>query len=130
MENKTIHKIGAAIIKDRKLLVCRKKDLWISPGGKVELGETDEECLRRELMEEIQVEVKSFKFLGKYQDRFIPDPSKMIIIDYYIVEIIGNPVASKEIDEIKFVSSKDELHYGSGIPKFMFPELIKLGLID
>lgn len=125
-----IYKIGAAIIKDRKLLVCRKKDLWISPGGKVEPGETDEDCLRRELKEELQVRLVNIKFLAKYQDKYIPDPTKTIIINYYIAEIAQEPEASREIDEIKYVTSKDKLNYGSGIPKCMFPELIKLGLID
>ena len=130
MDNNIVYKIGAAIIKDSKLLVCRKKDLWISPGGKVEVGESDEECLRRELEEELQIEMVSFRFLGKYEDTYIPDPSKKIHINYYIVEANKEPQASNEIDEIRWISSKDKLNMGSGIPKFMIPELIKLGLID
>ncbi len=130
MENNIIYKIGAAIIKDRKLLVCRKKDLWISPGGKIEKGESDENCLRRELKEELQVDFTSMRFLGKYQDKYIPNPTKTIIINYYIAEIKKEPKASNEIDEVRYVTSRDKLNYGPGIPKCMIPELIKLGLID
>lgn len=53
METRT--RIAAIIIKDKKLLLLKGKgykELW-TPGGKIELGESDEECLKRELKEEI-----------------------------------------------------------------------------
>ena len=43
-------RILGIIIKDRKLLMLKGrgyKELW-TPGGKMEVGETDEECLKRE----------------------------------------------------------------------------------
>ena len=56
------------IYKDDKILLCRKKvdkplgGYWEFPGGKVEFGESNEETLSRELMEELgmKVVVKSF----------------------------------------------------------------------
>ena len=59
----TIRKAGALIFKDKKLLIVKphRRDYYISPGGKYEEGESAEECLRRELMEELQVELESFK---------------------------------------------------------------------
>lgn len=56
------------IYKDNKIFLCRKKaekplgGYWEFPGGKVEPGESNEICLKRELMEELgmKVVVKSY----------------------------------------------------------------------
>ena len=55
-----IDKVGGAIIKDKKILVQRKKNNraeCIIPGGKRKDGETDFETLKRELWEELDVEL-------------------------------------------------------------------------
>ncbi len=52
---------AAIIIKDRKVLVARRKPggkmegHWEFPGGKIDPNETPEECLRREIDEELGV---------------------------------------------------------------------------
>jgi 8-oxo-dGTP diphosphatase len=60
--------VAAAILQreGRILLTRRKLDahqggLWEFPGGKQEVGETLEQCLRRELKEEIDIEVGTVK---------------------------------------------------------------------
>ena len=40
------------------------KDWWEIPGGKIEVGETPEECIIREIREELATEVKAEKVLG------------------------------------------------------------------
>ncbi len=57
------------IIQDGKILLIRKKKghgrgKWNGPGGRMEPGESPEDCLRRELEEEIGIRVKSERMIG------------------------------------------------------------------
>lgn len=57
--------IGVAVIRDRqgKILIDRRKPkgemggLWEFPGGKIEANETVEECIKREIREELAIEI-------------------------------------------------------------------------
>ena len=49
-------------MKDNKIFVTQRgygefKDWWEFPGGKIEEGETPEECLKREIKEELKVDI-------------------------------------------------------------------------
>jgi len=64
-----IKKIALAVFKDRKMLQVRtskQPEVFYTLGGKIEKGETDLECLRREVKEEIGCEVTSIKFLHEF----------------------------------------------------------------
>ena len=61
-----VHKrIGVAVISNQqgKILIDRRKDegemagLWEFPGGKIEPGETIEECIEREIKEELDIKI-------------------------------------------------------------------------
>lgn len=59
---KTINVVAAVIMKEGKVFATQRgygefKDGWEFPGGKVEAGESREEALRREIREELEVEV-------------------------------------------------------------------------
>ncbi|MGD0591619.1 MAG: (deoxy)nucleoside triphosphate pyrophosphohydrolase [Bacteroidota bacterium] len=53
--------------KNGKILICQRKRggryelKWEFPGGKLENGETTEQCLRRELREELTIEIHSIE---------------------------------------------------------------------
>jgi nucleoside triphosphatase len=59
--------VGGLILNDKKQIVLAKsrkwKDLFTIPGGHVELGETLEEALKREIKEETGLEIKPIRFL-------------------------------------------------------------------
>ena len=60
----TIRVVAAVIAKDDRYLVTQRRPtavlplLWEFPGGKVEVGETDLEALKRELKHRVGVEVE------------------------------------------------------------------------
>ena len=63
-------KVTAAVIeRGGKVLIARRKQgdrfegRWEFPGGKIETGESPEESLRRELREELGVEIEAPEFL-------------------------------------------------------------------
>jgi len=59
----------ALIIKDGKVLLQKRSDAldeWAIPGGGLEIGEDAETCLRREIFEEMGLEINIEKFQGVY----------------------------------------------------------------
>ena len=130
MAEKIINKIGAVIIKDKKILVGKKKGKFILPGGKIKLGESDEDCLRRELMEEFGVGLVSFKYLETFEDDAALDPGMKVRIKAYLTEINKEPLASGEIEKAEFVESKTNVKLGSILSKFLIPRLVELKLIN
>src|SRR5438094_906042 len=55
----------AVVVRDGRVLICRRRDddpvlggYWEFPGGKLEPGETIEQCLVRELEEEVSIAVR------------------------------------------------------------------------
>jgi len=60
---KQIEVVAAIIRKDNKIFATQRgygewKDWWEFPGGKMEAGETPEDALRREIREELSVEIR------------------------------------------------------------------------
>ena len=60
---------AAILFKDGRILIAKRKkgdhleNKWEFPGGKLEPGETPEECLRRELFEEFSIETRVGEFV-------------------------------------------------------------------
>jgi|SRR5680860_618436 len=62
---------AAIILKDDKILIAQRAPgenlagKWEFPGGKTEPGETPRECLKREIREELDVEIEVSDFFGE-----------------------------------------------------------------
>lgn len=127
-----IHKAGAIIIQDKKMMLTKSygKDMYYTPGGKYEEGENAEQCLRRELMEEIQVELKSFKHYKDYYFDTGIYAEKHLLLELYFVETEGHPTPSNEIEMIHW-ADKDDFHKLNLMPSFgrIMPDLISDGFL-
>ncbi|MEI7961003.1 MAG: NUDIX domain-containing protein [archaeon] len=117
MESKSQNKFilvgcGALIINDKNevLLLLRSKDLeneggmWARPGGKLEFGETVEEAVAREVMEELGVVIKVEKIL---EVTSIISPKKgthWVALGYLARIISGTPknMEPSKSDEVKW----------------------------
>ena len=102
-----INKIGVLILRGDRMLLCRKRrdtSRLILPGGRTEPGESDLECLAREIREELgAVALDNVEYLGTYEDRAaLDDPSvvKSLRIILYRGELSGEPTPSSEIREL------------------------------
>jgi 8-oxo-dGTP pyrophosphatase MutT (NUDIX family) len=124
--------VHGLIIRDRKILIVEKGIYAIFPGGKIESGETDEQCLIRETAEELSgTEIR----VGNYYKTFTGiTPNSSIILKSktyfcYPQGEIGKP--SKEITGKRFISSKDmsRLHF-TEVSRKTLSSLIEDNLID
>ncbi|HBP01427.1 MAG: NUDIX hydrolase [Candidatus Moranbacteria bacterium GW2011_GWE1_49_15] len=111
------NKIGLLYLNDdqSKFLVCEKNNFtsdFIMPGGQVDDGENDEECLVREIKEELDVDMDktSLIFIKDYVDVAAGDPTKDVSIKLYEGKIIGEPKPSAEIIKFHWVGKDDLSH--------------------
>jgi len=94
-EEKIIRVVAAVIERGGCLLLCRRPagkrhaGLWEFPGGKLLPGESIPDAARRELAEELAVEVIS---VGELLFE-LPDPGSPFVVEFYPVEIGGEPAA-------------------------------------
>lgn len=131
---KTIHKIAAVVIKDNKFLMVRKKgkDIWTSLGGRIEEGETEEQCLLREIEEEASCSAKIIKKLGNFSEKACFDDA-MLLLSTYLVELEGEiDCKDPELEEIKFFGKnfkEQGINPSLTITKQIIPYCIKEGLL-
>ncbi|MDD2935495.1 MAG: NUDIX hydrolase [Candidatus Pacebacteria bacterium] len=98
-----------------KLLLVRdgKKKSWGPAGGSIEKDETLEDCAKRELLEEANVEMLSFKPIG-YQKASLPNgPEEYQLRVFCEVKPIGEFTKDPDgdITEIKYIDPKDYKKY-------------------
>ncbi|MBI2335088.1 NUDIX domain-containing protein [Candidatus Daviesbacteria bacterium] len=128
-----IKKIALAVFKDKKILQVRTKKqpvVFYTLGGKIEKGETDLECLQREVKEEIGCSIASVKFLHEFED-VAHGKQAMLRLKMYEGSLKGEPKPSSEIAEIGWFDSKSDPENLSIIAKrTIFPWLKMHGYID
>lgn len=109
--------VTAAIIRDNeKILICQRPKgkncelLWEFPGGKIEPDETGEQCIVREIQEELGVTIHVTK---KFTDVIYEYPDRAVHLHFYLAEIESGNLVCKEHNSLAWISKED-------IPNFQF----------
>jgi 8-oxo-dGTP diphosphatase len=118
--------VGGVVILDGRALLIRRgseplKGQWSIPGGSLELGETLEDGVRRELREETGLDVRVLELIEVFERIFLgsranssaspaatPRPQyHFVIVDYLCEAIAGSPRAGSDVTDVTFVCEED-----------------------
>lgn len=95
--------VGAIVIRDGACLAARRgpkmhfSDQWEFPGGKVEPGESPEDALKREIREELHIDIEIGDFIGRGRGNAGPGA---VEIDMYAARQTGGSLAIEEHRDI------------------------------
>jgi 8-oxo-dGTP diphosphatase len=115
--------VGGVLIRDGKVLLIRRGKpplygRWVVPGGTVELGESLEQALVREMREETGLEVVPLEILTVF-DRIERDGDQVVyhyvIVDYLCRWLGGEARAASDALEAAWAALDD-------LPRFDLPE--------
>ena len=113
LDKKVTQTYGVCFGGDKIVVVySSKNNHWILPGGSIEEGETFEECLRREIKEESNMNVLSFAPIGYQEVHFdgkIFNQLRYVCMVEPYGDFISDPDGS--ITEIKLINPKDYKQY-------------------
>lgn len=113
-------KIGVAAIRNcqGEILIDKRRatgvmgGLWEFPGGKIELNETPEECIKREILEELAIEVEVGKRIATIHHTYTEFQVTLFVHE---CRYLGGKPQPIECDEIRWVTIAE-------IDQFSFPE--------
>ena len=104
--------VAAVVLREKKILCVRKtqntkeyiSSKWEFPGGKVEHGENQIQALKREIREELHLEVQNIDFLMTVEHTY---PDFHLEMHAYTCEISsGEPVLTEHVD-LKWLSVEE-----------------------
>ena len=120
--------VAAVVLREKKLLCVRRpqntkeyiSSKWEFPGGKVEHGEDGIQALKREIREELHIEIQNIEFLMPVEHTY---PDFHLVMHAYTCEISsGGPVLTEHVD-LKWLSVEelDQLDWAAAdIPSVRF----------
>ena len=102
-------RVVAAIIKDKDKILATKRSYgefkggWEFPGGKIESGETPQDALKREIMEELETEIK----VGKLIDIIEYDyPTFHLYMECFLCEIVEGNLVLREHEDARWLTKE------------------------
>lgn len=108
--------VAAAIIKDAegRILICQRGTggscayLWEFPGGKLEEGESPEDCLVRECREELALDVKVQKIFAETEYEY---PDQTIHFTFFTAEICGGRIRTAVHQDLRWARPEELKDY-------------------
>jgi mutator protein MutT len=105
---------AALIFRDGRLLITRRNagahlgGLWEFPGGKREPGETFRSCLKRELREELGIEIATLRLVATVRHDY---PDKKVRLKFYLCRLLKNEPRPLECAAVAWVRRPELQHY-------------------
>ena len=132
---KTLEKIAVGVFKDKKVLLVMtssQEKKFYTLGGKVEEGESDMDCINREVMEEIssRVDESSVKYLTEVTGPAHGKDDTLVHIKFYAASLLDEPKPSSEIVEIKYFDSSISEDQETETGKMIMTYLKENGLVN
>jgi 8-oxo-dGTP diphosphatase len=120
--------IGGVVIEQERALLIRRgseplKGHWSIPGGTLELGESLQEGVVRELREETGLDVRVLEVIEVF-DRIFPEDGgpefvkgmkprfHFVIVDYLCERMSGEPCAGSDVTDVVFAREEELGRYG------------------
>ena len=95
INNQTTTVVGGLIYQNKKILICQRKEVgdhplkWEFPGGKIKDFEENQEALRRELKEELNIDITEMRFFDEYLYEYKELSKKLKLVFYHIFQFEG-----------------------------------------
>jgi ADP-ribose pyrophosphatase YjhB (NUDIX family) len=115
--------VGGVIIEDGRALLIRRGSEplvgeWSIPGGSLELGETLEEGVARELREETGLEVRVLELIEVFDRIYLESTAggaegkkgprfHYVIVDYLCERVSGEAVAGSDVTDVAFAREEE-----------------------
>ena len=118
--------VGGVIIENGRTLLIRRGSEpllgeWSIPGGMLELGETLEEGVARELLEETGLVVRVIELIEVFDRIYLESTAgaqeqkrprfHYVIVDYLCERLAGEPAAGSDVTDVAFASEEELARY-------------------
>lgn len=121
--------VTAAIIIDKsKILIAQRganeklSGKWEFPGGKIEVGETPQQCLKREIKEELELDIEIGNYLGESIYTYPNDEIKLIV---YFATVSGGEMKLSVHDKVEWITISEIDEYDFAPADIPFVEKLK-----
>ena len=100
--------VGGLIYQNKKILICQRKEegdhplKWEFPGGKLKDNESNQEALKRELKEELGIEIYQMFFFDEYIYEYKKLSKKLKLIFFQIFQF-GGEIQNKVHQQLKWI---------------------------
>lgn len=93
--------VGAVVMRDNQILLIKRgkaprKGEWSLPGGAVELGETLEDAIKREVKEETGLDITPIRWLANIDSITHSEDRKAIDFHYVLIDFLAKQICDKD----------------------------------
>lgn len=108
--------VAGVAVREGRIMLCQRRSgvhnalKWEFPGGKLEDGESPEAALRRELREELSIDVRVGRIVDAVVHRY---PDRDVLLMFYRCEIVAGEPRTVDCNAIAWARPED-------VPKYDF----------